>query len=102
MPPNVVAIALSKAIRATDPNFLDNIETDTSPPAPAQQTGGPNRLTLYVPYDDTTLSLGEASRDRIKDVGITGRTDNHIHWHVTQGTPTVVSLGEPATSVAAP
>ncbi|MDC0741593.1 hypothetical protein [Polyangium mundeleinium] len=96
MPPRVK----NKAIKLTDPVLTGNIETDLSGDAPATPTDGPNRYTIYVPTDNATLSLGEAGpeKTRIHERGITGRTDTHVHFHVTKHAPTVLSLGGPATA----
>lgn len=64
---------------------------------------GNDRYTVFVPTEHTTLSLGqkaETNKERhINDVGITGRTDTHVHLHVAKETKTLVSLGGGATSV---
>ncbi len=93
MPPRIV----NKVIKMVDPVLTGNIETDLSGDATATPTNGPNRYTIYVPSDNATLSLGEASNanKRINDRGIAGRTDTHIHFQVTDTAPTIVSLGGP-------
>lgn len=90
-------IELDKAISAQDPDLAKGVK-DNRPPV-AAPTGVPNRHTTFVPSENTTFSLGEKCKDRIDDVGITGRTDNHVHFHVTKNNKTVVSLGGPATEV---
>ncbi|MDI1476531.1 hypothetical protein [Polyangium sp. y55x31] len=97
MPPRIK----NKIIKLTDPELTGNIETDLSGDAPATPTSGPNRYTIYVPSDNATLSLGEAcdADKRINEKGITGRTDTHVHFHVTQTSPTIVSLGGPVTAM---
>ena len=84
-------------LRAIDPDVTSRMETERT--APASPTGGPNRLTLYVPTEHTILSLGQGCAERINDYGLTGSSDNHVHFEVTPNNQTVVSLGDPATSV---
>src|SRR5262249_17049953 len=59
-------------------------------------THDPHRITFVVPTpDDTVLSLGHGVEDnpkRIKDTGITGRTNTHIHFH-TKTPQTMLLLG---------
>jgi len=71
---------------------------DNRPQHPARPPG-PTRYTIDVPTQKTTLSLGEKSGKYINDVGITGRTDNHVHLEVVAATKTAVSLGSGATTV---
>jgi hypothetical protein len=71
---------------------------ETERTAPASPTGGPNRLTFFVPTEHTILSLGQGCSERINDYGLTGSSDRHVHFQVTSDVATVVSLGDPATS----
>jgi hypothetical protein len=53
------------------------------------------RATTLPNPDNTVLSLGAGGfRERIREVGIRGRTDSHIHWEVVRATATPASLGE--------
>jgi hypothetical protein len=94
------------ATRATivDPDLSSEYMESAGAPEISEATKDANRYTMYVPYDHTTLSLGNKSTGWINDVGITGRTDNHMHFFVRGVNDvtdnTVVSLGSPATSVS--
>lgn len=94
------------ATRSTivDPNLTSEYMEHAGAPVISEATKDANRYTMYVPYDHTTLSLGNKSTGWINDVGITGRTDNHMHFFVRGVNDvtdnTVVSLGSPATSVS--
>lgn len=92
-------IDLQSSLAAEDPDATTQIKDNRPPVAPL--TGVPNRYTVFVPSEKTTLSLGEKcpEEDRIDDVGVTARTDNHIHFHVAKNHKTVVSLGGPSTTV---
>src|SRR4051812_13766003 len=92
-------VAALESRRAVDPDLTANLETDAPNVPAANPTNGPHRATWVVPVpDDTTVSFGAASPQRINDVGITGKTKTHIHWHVNGGTKTVVTLGSSATT----
>jgi hypothetical protein len=80
----------------TDPDMGQLAETEYDLVEGSGTTGGPNRYTLHVPYDSTTMSLGKESPTRINDRGFTVRTDEHMHLHVRNGTKTIVSLGSKA------
>lgn len=82
---------------AIDPQLGKAVKANR--PAVATPTGGPNRHTTFVPSESTTFSLGEKCPERINDVGITGRTDNHVHLHVRTNNKTLVTLGSGATEV---
>lgn len=94
------------ATRSTivDPDLISEYMEHAGAPVISEATKDANRYTMYVPYDHTTLSLGNKSTGWINDVGITGRTDNHMHFFVRGVNDvtdnTVVSLGSPATSVS--
>lgn len=84
----------------TDPGLAGAVEVDYESVALHQCTTDPNRVTIHVPTEKTVLSLGAAS-DRWKtDIGITGYTDNHVHFETKVHDKTVVSLGSPATTAA--
>jgi hypothetical protein len=84
----------------TDPALADGVEVEYEMVGLAQPTMDPNRVTIHVPTEKTVLSLGAAS-DRWKtDIGITGYTDNHVHFETKVNDKTVVSLGGPATTAA--
>ncbi len=90
-------IKVPSAASALDPDYTQALKPNRPPVA--TPTGGPNRHTTFVPSENTTFSLGEKCPERINDVGITGRTDNHVHLHVRTNNKTVVSLGSGATEV---
>src|SRR5580692_4129505 len=75
-------------------------------PKVAAATTDPNRYTIYVPFDHSTLSLGQAGSAWIPDRGITAKTDNHMHWFVVGKTSatdnTILTLGSPATAHSVP
>jgi hypothetical protein len=86
------------------PSQEANEEEAAAAPAVAAPTGGPNRATFYIPTEHTTFSMGQAGPAWIADPGITGKTDNHMHWFVV-GTGnvksnTIVTLGAPPSSHA--
>jgi hypothetical protein len=87
--------------RVTEPNEQDDETEAAEAPAVATATNDPNRYTIYVPTDHTTLSLGQAG-SWIPDQGITGKTDNHFHMFVVGTTAptdnTIMTLGAPATA----
>jgi hypothetical protein len=84
----------------TDPGLAAVVEVDYESVALHQSTTDPNRVTIHVPTEKTVLSLGAAS-DRWKtDIGITGYTDNHVHFETKAHDRTIVSLGGPATTAA--
>jgi hypothetical protein len=91
----VFDIDLESVVAEQDPDLTKQIKNNR--PAVAPPTGVPNRHTTFVPSENTTFSLGEKCKDRINDVGITGRTDNHVHFEVTAKNKTLVSLGGSAT-----
>lgn len=92
-------VAALESRRALDPDLTANLETDAPNVPAANPTNGPHRVTFVVPVpDETQVSFGAASPQRINDVGITGKTKTHIHWHVHGGTKTVVTLGSGATT----
>ncbi len=83
-----------------DPALADIVEMEYGVVSLAHPTHDPNRVTVHVPTEKTVLSLGAAS-DRWKtDIGITGYTDNHVHFETKKNDRTVVSLGGPATTSA--
>lgn len=91
--------AAGSGLVCQDPDFTQSIKPNR--PAVAPVTSDPDRYTIYVPSEKTTLSLGQKSNvkpEHINDVGITGRTENHIHFEVNKNNKTVVTLGGPATS----
>ncbi len=90
-------IKVDSAASAVDPDLSQAVKPQRPPPG--QPTGVPNRQTTFVPSENTTFSLGQKCPTRINDVGITGRTDNHVHFHVQTANKTVVSMGGPATEV---
>lgn len=88
--------APSAASFISDPDMLAEIQPNYDTVECAAPTSDPNRYTVHVPFDLTTLSLGKESSRWIKDPGITGRTKHHIHFHTTEEPKTMVSLGGPA------
>lgn len=88
--------APSAASFISDPDMLAEIQPNYDTVECAAPTNDPNRYTVHVPFDLTTLSLGKESSRWIKDPGITGRTKHHIHFHTTEEPKTMVSLGGPA------
>ncbi|MCC6552125.1 MAG: hypothetical protein IT372_03760 [Polyangiaceae bacterium] len=93
-----MGINVKKAVPASDPDLTKALKQNR--PEVAKPTGDPDRYTIFVPSEKTTFSLGQKCPTRIHDVGITGRTDNHIHWHVQTNNKTLVSLGSGATEVS--
>src|SRR5262245_16013822 len=88
-----------KAPRMTDPDLAKDAAKSNRPDV-ATPTGGPHRLTFIVPSPDKTkVNFGQKCPTHIDDVGITGQTDTHVHWHTQVAKPTLVTLGGPATSV---
>jgi hypothetical protein len=83
-----------------DPTLSHTVEVDRTPVSIASPTAGPNRYTMRIPTETTVLSLGAASGTWKTDIGITGYTDNHIHFETKSVAKTVVSLGRPATTSA--
>lgn len=77
------------------------VETDAARPPVAPTTAGPHRYTIYVPNNDQSIvnvGQGVTGDTRIKDTGITGKTNSHIHWEVKgKANKTLVTLGGPAT-----
>src|SRR3954454_1943619 len=91
--------AAGSGLVCQDPDFSQSIKPNR--PAVAPVTQDPDRYTIFVPSEKTTLSLGQKSSvkpEHINDVGITGRSENHIHFEVNKTNKTVVTLGGPATS----
>jgi uncharacterized protein (DUF2345 family) len=84
----------------TDPGLSAVVEVDYESVALHQSTTDPNRVTIHVPTEHTVLSLGAASGPWKTDIGITGYTDNHIHFETKVNDKTLVSLGGPATTAA--
>jgi hypothetical protein len=83
-----------------DPALADSVEIEYGVVDLAHPTHDPNRVTIHVPTEKTVLSLGAAS-DRWKtDIGITGYTDNHVHFETKASDKTIVSLGGPATTTS--
>jgi hypothetical protein len=80
----------------SDPDLLAEIQPNYDMVECAAPTNEPNRYTVHVPFDLTTLSLGKESSRWIKDPGITGRTKHHVHFHTTETPKTMISLGGPA------
>ncbi len=78
----------------TDPDMGMLAETEYDVVSGGAPTGGPNRYTLHVPYDSTTLSLGKGSTSWIKDDGFTAITDKHVHLH-TRTPQTMLLMGGP-------
>ncbi len=76
--------APSAASFVCDPDMLAEIQPNYDMVECAAPTSDPNRYTVHVPFDLTTLSLGKESSRWIKDPGITGRTKHHIHFHTTE------------------
>lgn len=70
-------------IHAIDDDFDE--ETQTLDTLPDDQRG-PNRVTVWVPTDETTLNVGAdypgAGAVPPLDDGIAGRTRDHVHFHV--------------------
>src|SRR5262245_23621676 len=91
------------ALAARDDDMTQTVKPERPPVAPLIEVPDEkDRYTIYVPSEKTTLSLGHKSSKKpyhIDDLGITGRTDDHVHFHVQKENKTVVSLGGPATSV---
>ncbi|MEP7122000.1 MAG: hypothetical protein ABJE95_13860 [Byssovorax sp.] len=83
-----------------DPGLAGIVEVDHDSVALHQSTSDPNRVTIHVPTEKTVLSLGAASGPWKTDIGITGYTDNHIHFETKVNDKTIVSLGGPATTAA--
>jgi uncharacterized protein (DUF2345 family) len=77
------------------------VEGEAAPRPPvAPTTAGPHRYTVHVPHDDAAmLSMGRGCPDRIKDTGITARTNSHIHFETRETAKTAVSLGGPTQDV---
>jgi hypothetical protein len=94
---------ISGSVAARDPDLTQTVQVARPTVAPLIDVPPEHdRYTVYVPSEKTTLSLGQKSAKKahhIDDVGITGRTDNHVHLHVQDKNKTAVSLGGPATSV---
>lgn len=82
----------------TDPNMAMIAETQYGPVDGSNPTSGPNRYTVFVPFHNTTMSMGRAASRWINDNGFTVRTDEHVHLQVSAQVPTIVSLGKSATS----
>lgn len=80
----------------SDPDLLGQVQPNYDMVECAPPTGDPNRYTVYVPFDLTTFSLGKESSRWIRDPGITGRTQHHVHFHTTETPKTMISLGGPA------
>ncbi len=80
----------------TDPDMGELAETEYSIVDASGTTTGPNRYTVHVPFDNTTMSMGRECSTRINDRGFTVRTDDHVHLHVRNGIKTIVSLGSKA------
>jgi uncharacterized protein (DUF2345 family) len=80
----------------TDPDMGMIAETEYDVVSGGVPTGGPNRYTVNVPYDSTTLSMGRGSASWIKDDGFTARTQKHAHVHTLEGAnQTMIALGGP-------
>ncbi|MEZ4293793.1 MAG: hypothetical protein R3B70_02370 [Polyangiaceae bacterium] len=86
----------SPASFISDPDTLGEVSPNYDTVECSTPTNEPNRYTVHVPFDLTTLSLGKESSRWIRDPGITGRTKNHVHFHATEDPKTMVSLGGPA------
>lgn len=89
--------------RLRDPGLTNVFDTEAVP-APAAQTGDPHRVTFLLPNSDTTVfSLGAAATDtsRVKEPGIRGRTDHHVHFQVAVDEKTTMWLGKAMVDAAA-
>jgi hypothetical protein len=103
MPGFDIKDVLSAALSATDPDLTTKIADNRPKVGETTEDVDADRYGIYVPSEKTTFTLGQKSakdeKRHINDVGITGRTDNHVHFHVAKNTKTIVSLGGPSTSV---
>lgn len=96
------ALTPLQAARLHDPGITNLIDTPEHP-APAAQTTDPHRITFMLPNSENTIfSLGEAAphdAKHINNTGITGRTDQHVHFHTTDGElQTMLVLGHGASA----
>jgi hypothetical protein len=90
----------------TEPTEASDEAEAAEAPTVATATKDPNRYTIYVPFDHSTLSLGQAGPAWIPDRGITAKTDNHFHSFVVGKLDpkdnTILTLGSPATAHSIP
>lgn len=77
----------------TDPDMGQVAETEYDVVDGSGTTGGPNRYTVHVPFDLTTVSMGKGSPLWIKDDGFTSITEKHSHIHV-RNPQTMLLLGQ--------
>ena len=70
-------------LRLCDPKIYNTFSTEHIPPA--NPSAGPNRLSFYVPFQATRLSLGQGNAGYKTDTGIVGTTEEHIGWEVKTG-----------------
>jgi hypothetical protein len=77
----------------------------TKVPKIHKTTEDANRYTIFVPFDATTLSLGQAAPQWIDDRGMTSITNHHVHFSVVgmdDDPRTIVTLGGPVSSFPIP
>jgi hypothetical protein len=87
---NLIELELVSAPESVivDP-FAKFEEKEVNRPKVAEKTVGPHRYTIMVPHDDKAMvSVGQGAPHRIKDTGITGRTNSHIHFETREGEET--------------
>src|SRR5262245_49997405 len=95
-------------IHAVDDDFTldpDIHRPGDLPPDPP----GPNRATIFIPTDETTLNVGArwpGPHPASIDAGISGRTEHHAHFHAmgradttADATRTLLRLGIPTKEV---
>jgi hypothetical protein len=95
-------LVCSPASFIIDPLLTDAVDVAYDKTALHATTTDPNRYTIHVPTDTTRLSLGQKSTRWNTDIGITGYTDDHVHFETKEHDKTIVSLGGPAKTTAIP
>ncbi len=99
---NLPGLVVPKTSYVADPWLANAVEIEYGVVDLHHPTRDPNRTTIHVPSESTVLSLGQGSGQWKTDTGITGYTDNHIHFETKVAGDgvgkTIVSLGGPATT----
>ncbi len=93
---------MGKKLKPLDPQAgkLGKLGGFVEVPKPKGSSKDSSRLTIHVPCgsEHARLNLGAPSKGPLVDAGLTGQTKSHIHWNVTDTSPTTVSLGGKMTS----
>ncbi|MEO7328517.1 MAG: hypothetical protein ABI193_08065, partial [Minicystis sp.] len=99
---NLPGLFVPKTSYVADPWLANAVEIEYGRVDLHHPTHDANRTTIHTPSETTVLSLGHGSGHWKTDLGITGYTDNHIHFETKSAAAgagkTIVSLGGSATT----